>query len=105
MEIKDIKTFIAKYDKGGDKAKAGDGKLTGEEVTRAKIAGYNVWDGYSEKDGMPSETDAVGTVWGGLGRKAARATDSKALRTTAQFGDLLLFPFEFSVGLIQAKNK
>ena len=34
------------FDVGGKGAVAGDGKLTGEEVKRARDAGHFVWDGY-----------------------------------------------------------
>ena len=37
-----------KYDIGGTGATANDGKLTGEEVEKARADGWNVWDRYRE---------------------------------------------------------
>lgn len=45
MSGEEIRFNFAKYDVGGKGAKAGDGKLTGEEVQKAKADGWNVWDG------------------------------------------------------------
>ncbi len=45
MSGEEIRFNFAKYDVGGKGAKAGDGKLTGEEVEKAKADGWNVWDG------------------------------------------------------------
>ena len=45
MSGEEIRFDFAKYDVGGKGAKAGDGKLTGEEVEKAKADGWNVWDG------------------------------------------------------------
>ena len=44
---------FGKYDKGGMNAIAGDGKLTGDEVTKAKKDGWNVFENYKEEDGTP----------------------------------------------------
>ena len=45
MSGEEIRFDFAKYDVGGKGAKAGDGKLTGEEVQKAKADGWIVWDG------------------------------------------------------------
>ena len=45
MSDHEIRFNFAKYDVGGEGAKAGDGKLTGEEVQKAKADGWIVWDG------------------------------------------------------------
>lgn len=45
MSSEEIRFNFAKYDVGGNVAKAGDGKLTGEEVEKAKADGWNIWDG------------------------------------------------------------
>lgn len=39
-----------KYDVGGTGATAGDGKLTGAEVAKAKADGWTIWDGCSKND-------------------------------------------------------
>lgn len=49
---------IKNYDKGGMNAIAGDGKLTGEEIKLATKDGWNVWDGYSSNDKLPTNTKA-----------------------------------------------
>ena len=45
MSGEEIRFNFDKYDVGGKGAKAGDGKLTGEEVQKAKADGWNIWDG------------------------------------------------------------
>ena len=41
---------FSKYDVGGTGATAGDGRLTGAEVAKAKADGWTIWDGYSKND-------------------------------------------------------
>ena len=41
---------FSKYDVGGTGATAGDGRLTGAEVAKAKADGWTIWDGCSKND-------------------------------------------------------
>ena len=41
---------FSKYDVGGSGATAGDGRLTGAEVAKAKADGWTIWDGCSKDD-------------------------------------------------------
>lgn len=41
---------FSKYDVGGSGATAGDGRLTGAEVAKAKADGWTIWDGCSKND-------------------------------------------------------
>ena len=44
---------------GADGAVANDGKLTGEEVQKAKNAGWTVWDGFRECDNAESAKNDI----------------------------------------------
>lgn len=95
---------IEKYDIGGKNAKAGDGKLTGEEVKRAEQAGYSVWEGYEKKDGKPAEINGKGYAFGALTRDAA-LVDNKACQVGSRVLDILLSPITVPVSMIQALIK
>ncbi len=92
---------LAKFDIGGQGATAGDGKLTGKEVERAKQAGYSVWEGYSEKDGKPTETNGKGYAFGYFTRDAA-LTDSKICQVGSKVLDCILSPITLPISMIQA---
>ena len=47
------------YDIGGKDATADDGKLTGEEVKKAKADGWNVWEEYSQCDHSPLNSNDI----------------------------------------------
>lgn len=103
-EEKKAKAFdFAKYDIGGNNAIAGDRKLTGDEVIRANSAGYeNVYEGTtSDQSDSIYESWAVGTPFVGLTRLAARHTESKALRVTANVVDCLLLPITLPIAVVQ----
>ena len=91
---------FAKFDIGGKNAVAGDGKLTGQEVERAQRAGYSVWEGYEEKDGIPAEMNAKGYAIGAFTRDAA-LVDNKACQVGAMIVDVLLSPITFPISMIQ----
>lgn len=95
------------FDIGGNDAIAGDGKLTGDEVNRARIAGYDVdyvglHDGFSsDKSNLVTESVDVGTPIGTIARNTARHTSNKFLIGTAQALDLLVMPVTAPISLIQ----
>lgn len=49
---------FSQYDVGGNGATANDGKLTGDEVQKARSAGWNVFDGMDENN-IPDRTEEV----------------------------------------------
>lgn len=64
------------YDIGGNNAKKGDGRLTGDEIKKARADGWNVWDGYSKDiSSAPSKLkkDTGETV--SLGKKTIKTSD------------------------------
>ena len=92
---------FAKFDIGGNGATAGDGKLTGQEVERARQAGYSVWEGYNENDGKPTEISGKGYAFGFFTRDAA-LSESKACQIGSRVLDLALSPITMPITMIQA---
>lgn len=90
-----------KFDIGGKNAQAGDGKLTGEEVEKAKQAGYSVWEGYTEKDSKPSETNGKGYAFGYFTRDAALVED-KTCQIGSRILDIVLSPITLPISMVQA---
>ena len=95
---------FSKFDIGGKGAKAGDGVLTGAEVTRAQRAGYTVWDGYKKTDPTPAEY-LKGLPIAGISRSIAELTSNNAAYYAATVIDGLLLPVTLPVsGIMAAVN-
>ena len=75
---------FTKYDVGGWGARAGDGLLSGAEVTRARKDGWLVFDCYdAKKDGQPKYSHAVRLEAYGNESKIKRIYNDKEHPVTA----------------------
>ena len=88
------------FDKGGKNAIAGDGKLTGDEVARANVAGYkHIYEGvtaeYLQENSFSALRDTR-DITGSIGRAASNSTTNKFVRGLACTADLLLLPLEMA---------
>ncbi|MBO5738583.1 hypothetical protein J6R97_04515 [bacterium] len=97
--------FFAEFDKGGEGAKANDGKLTGYEVKRARWAGYDrIVDGITAKDikknperGYRNTEMFTGTI----SRAVANNTHNSFLNTISFFADGCILPLEMAADWVR----
>lgn len=102
---------IDRFDKGGEGAIPGDGKLTGDEALRARRAGYtyayddNLLGVDISKDGIEQHPYLgkrdKGYAFGGISRAAANATDNKFVYGCALVADMLCAPVTIPTSFIQ----
>ena len=95
------------FDKGGNDAIEGDGKLTGDEVARANQAGYrHICDGVTKENMSKYIAEREqGYAFGGILRATANKTKSKFAITTALVADLLIMPITMAVSFGQAFSR